>query len=80
MEKIGTVAHFFTNIDVGVIELEKPLEKGDKIRIKGSTTDFEQDVGSMEIDGDKVEKAKSGDSIGMKVKKRVREGDTVYKL
>jgi len=79
-EKIGEVTHYFTDLNVGIIKLEDELELGDKIRIKGSTTDFEQKVNSMEIDREEVERAESGESIGMKVKDRVREGDEVYKV
>lgn len=77
-KKIGEVTHFFTNIDVGVVELSDTLKEGDKIRIKGSTTDFEQEVKSMQIEHETVEEAKKGDSIGLKVKDRVREGDEVF--
>jgi translation elongation factor EF-1alpha len=53
---------------------------GDKIRIKGHTTDLEMDVSSMQIDNAPVEVAKAGDSIGVKVTDRVRKGDAVYKF
>ncbi len=79
-EKIGEVTHYFTDIEVGIIKLEDKLEVGDKIRVKGSTTDFEQEVTSMEIDREEVEESGAGESVGMKVKERVREGDEVYKL
>jgi len=79
-KKVGEVTHYFTDIGVGVIELSDKLEVGDRIRIKGPTTDFEQEVSSMQIDQDDVEQADSGDSIGLKVKQRVRETDEVYKL
>ncbi|RLE44283.1 translation elongation factor-like protein, partial [Candidatus Woesearchaeota archaeon] len=48
--------------------------------IKGATTDFEQTVESMEINRQKIEIAKPGDEIGIKVIDRVREGDKVYKI
>jgi putative protease len=77
---IGKISHFFTNINVAVIELEGTLKKGEKISIEGSTTNFEQDVKSMQVQHKEVEQAKKGDSIGMKVKERVREGDKVYRV
>ncbi len=77
--EVGEVTHYFTNIGVGVIELNGQLEVGDTIRIKGAHTDFTQEVDSMEIDGEKVQKAETGQSVGMKVKERVREGDVVYR-
>ena len=79
-KKIGEITHYFSNIGVGVIELSGKIRVGDKIAIKGSTTDVEQEVGSMEIDRKKVEEAGKGQSIGLKVVDRVREGDEVFKL
>ena len=80
LEKVGEVSHYFTRISVGVIELTSPLKVGDRIAIKGMTTNFEQTVESMEIEHKSVQKAKEGDSIGLKVEERVRMGDVVYKL
>lgn len=79
-KKIGEVTHFFTNISVGVIKLSGSLGVGDTVHFKGATTDFEQEVGSMEIDEEKVEEAGAGQSIGLKVNERVREGDEVFKV
>jgi putative protease len=77
---IGTVSDFFAHPVVAAIELTAALNVGDKIRIKGHTTDLELVVESMQIDNESVETAKSGDSIGVKVTERVRDGDTVYKI
>lgn len=80
LEEIGKVAHYFTKIGVAVIDLTAPLSVGDRIAIRGVTTDIEQTVESMQIEHENVKKAKAGDSIGLKVKDRVREGDVVYKI
>lgn len=77
---IGKVAHYFTKIGVGVIELSDELEVGDRISIEGMTTNLQQTVDSMQIEHENVKSAGSGQSIGMKVEQRVREGDLVYKL
>ena len=79
-EMIGTVEDFFAHPVVAGIELTGTLKVGDKIRIKGHTTDLEMTVGSMQIDNDAVTEAKAGDSIGVKVSDRVRDGDKVYKV
>ena len=79
-EEIGKITHHFSKIGVGVIELSGSLSVGDKIRIKGATTDFEQEIDSMQIEHENVEKADAGQSIGLKVKEPVREHDTVYKV
>ncbi|MBA7611943.1 hypothetical protein ES703_19175 [subsurface metagenome] len=77
---IGKISHYFGNIGVAVIELSDTLKTGETIRIVGGETDFEQTVDSMEVDHKKVEKAKKGDGIGVKVSQKVREGYKVYKV
>ena len=79
-EVIGTVTDFFAHPVVAGIELTATLKVGDKIHIKGYTTDMELVVDSMEINNVGVNQAKAGDSIGVKVSERVRKGDTVYKV
>lgn len=75
---IGKITHFYTKIGVGIIELSSPLKVGDKIKIKGHSTDIEQDVDSIQVDHAEVEEAKKGDVIGLKVSDKVREGDEVF--
>ena len=78
---IGKITHYFTNIGVGVIEITQgDLKGGDKIHIKGATSDFEQTIDSMQIEHENIEKAKKGDAIGLKVDQQVREGDQVFKI
>lgn len=77
--EVGRITHFFSKIDVAVIELKAALSVGDTIAIKGPTTDFEQNVDSMQIEHKNVQRAEPGQSIGMKVMQRVRETDVVYK-
>lgn len=77
---IGKVSHYFSNIGVAVIELSDELKRGDTIRIVGGETDFTQDVESIEIEHQKVETAKVGDSVGLRVSQKVREGYKVYKI
>ncbi|MBL7156326.1 MAG: hypothetical protein ISS87_01885 [Candidatus Pacebacteria bacterium] len=80
-KQIGEITHYFGNISVAVLKLSDSLKAGETIRIVGGTeTDFEQKVKSMEVDHEKVEKAKKGDDVGLKVDEKVREGYKVYKL
>jgi translation elongation factor EF-1alpha len=78
-KEVGLVTHFFSKIDVAVIKLKDELNVGDKILFRGSTTNFDQIVKSMQIEHESVEKAKAGQSIGLKVKDKVRENDVVFK-
>lgn len=78
--EVGKVTDFFAHPVVAGITLSAPLKVGDKIHIKGHTTDLELTVDSMQINNVNVQTAKAGDSVGVKVSERVRRGDTVYKV
>jgi selenocysteine-specific translation elongation factor len=82
MEKklVGKISHYFTKIGVGVVELSDELKVGDRISIEGATTNIQQTVDSMQIEHQNVQSASSGQSIGLKIVERAREGDLVYKL
>lgn len=75
---IGKVTHFFSKINVAGIQLSDTLKVGDKISIEGATTNFEENIDSMQIDNKSVGEAKAGDLIGIKVKDKTRVGDDVY--
>ena len=78
--KIGAVDHFFGNISVCMIKLTDALKVGDKIRIKGATSDLVQDVTLMQIDRVPKQEANAGDLISLKVDQKVRKDDAVYKV
>ncbi len=78
--EIGKVSDFFARPVVAGIQLTASLKLGDRIHIKGHTTDIELTVDSMQINNVDVKQAKTGDAIGIKVTERVRRGDIVYKV
>ena len=78
---VGTVTQFFAKPCVAAIDITSgSLSVGDTIKVKGATTEFEQRVESMEIDRKPVASASAGQSVGIKVKDRVRQHDRVFKL
>ncbi len=80
-EELGEVFTYFSKVEVAGINITNgELKVGDTIHIKGATTDFTQTIDSMEIDRQKVDSASVGQSIGIKVKERVRSKDKVYKI
>lgn len=79
-EEIGRVGDFFARPVVAGIDLTGTVKVGDKVHIKGHTTDLEFTIESMQINNVNVTTAKRGDSIGVKVPDRCRNGDTVYKV
>jgi len=78
--EIGVVSHYFDKVGVAAIKLSSGLKVGDKVQIKGGDVDFEQVVGSIQIQHEKVEKAKAGDEIGIKVEQKVNKNYKVYKV
>jgi len=79
-KQIGAITHYYDHIGVGVVELTGKLKVGDKIHIKGHSTDFSQEVTSMQVEHKNIEEAKKGDAAGMKVDQEVKEHDAVYKV
>ena len=77
--EVGHITHFFSKINVAVLELTAPLAVGDRILVKGPTTDFEQVVESMQIEHANILKAEAGQSVGLKMAAHTKERDVVYK-
>jgi hypothetical protein len=77
--EIGHITHFFPKISVAVVELSEPLAVGERILVKGPSTDFEQVVESMQIEHKNIPRAEAGQSVGLKTVEHVREKDVVYK-
>ncbi|MEK6906781.1 MAG: translation elongation factor-like protein [Nanoarchaeota archaeon] len=77
-KEIGEVSSYFSHVSVAAIILSDKLKVGDKILIKGHTTNFEQKVDSIQIEHEKVKEAKKGDHIGIKVVDKVRPNDKVF--
>ena len=76
---IGCIEHYYSKLGVGIIKLKDKLAVGDKVKIKGHTTDIDQTIDSIQINHADVEEAKKGDVVGIKVPDKVREDDAVYK-
>jgi len=80
-EQVAVIVKFFAKPSVAALEVKNgTIKKGDLLRYKGHTTDFTEEIASMEIDNQPVDEVKAGDLVGVKVKERVREGDKVYKV
>ena len=80
-EQVAVIVKFFAKPSVAALEVTNgTIKKGDLLKYKGHTTDFTEEITSMEIDNESVDEVKVGDLVGVKVKERVREGDKVYKV
>ncbi len=80
-EQVGVIIKFFAKPSVAAIEVTSgSIKVGDTLSYKGHTSDFTEEVSSMQIDNQAVEEATVGQLVGIKVKERVRENDKVYKV
>jgi U32 family peptidase len=77
-KEIGTVSSYFSHVGVAAIKLSGNLKVGDKIRIKGATTDFETKIEEIQIERAPVKSAKKGSHIGIKVPDKARPNDKVF--
>ena len=75
--QVGVVTNYYSKIGVAAVELEAPLQVGDRVHIAGATTDLELVVESIQVDHQPVDSARPGDDVAIKVTDRVRGGDKV---
>ena len=75
---IGAVTHYYHEIGVAIVKFNQNVPVGIELYFKGATTDFRDTVKSMQYDHKPIMKAPKGKQVGIKVKKRVREGDEVH--
>ena len=78
--RVGFVTHYYGRIHVAVLDLEEGIRIGDTIHISGYTTDFVQEVRSLEVNHRQIQAAGAGADVALEVDQRVREGDAVYKV
>lgn len=78
---VGTVLHYFKGPGVAVVRVtEGELAVGDRIRFHGHTTEFTEQLTSMEVDHRKVDRATAGQEVAIQVTDRAREHDQVLKV
>ena len=77
-KEIGKVSGYFSHVGVAAIKLTGKLKVGDKVHVKGHTTDLEVSVGTIQIERKDVKEAKKGNHIGIKVPEKVRPNDKVF--
>jgi translation elongation factor EF-1alpha len=79
-ELVGRITHYFPNIAVAAATLSGELKVGDRVRVKGHTTDFTEAIESLEIEHQKVDRAGPGDDVAFKVSEKARPGDQLLRL
>jgi hypothetical protein len=78
--EIGKVTHYYSHLNVAVLQLTEDLKTGDYVHVLGHTTDFIQKVTSLEIDHHHVASVRAGDDVALKVVEPVRVHDVVYRV
>jgi putative protease len=77
--EIGKVINYYSKIKVAQVELSLPLSVGDRILIKGPSTDFEQNVEAIQVNRKNIQREEGGTNIGLKLMQFARQRDAVYK-
>ena len=78
-DAIGRITHYFSHLSVAAVQLQAPIAVGDRIHIRGHTTNVVQDVSSLEVEHGPVQSAQPGDDVALKVDDHVRDHDLIYK-
>lgn len=78
IQPIGQVTHFFGKISVAVIMLYDNLALGDWIQVYGNTTNFVQQVESMQVNHQPIEAAGADDEVAILVNEKANKGDLIY--
>jgi len=76
---VGKVIHYFNRLGVAAIEIHREIKTGDTIILLGHTTDITQRICSMEIDHQKIDLARAGQTVAVQLVEPARPGDMVYK-
>ncbi len=79
--KVGIVMHYFAKVGVAMIAAtDGPISVGDKIHIKGHTTDHTQVVESLQFERKPVPGIEIGQEAGVKVGCHAHERDEIFKV
>jgi len=76
--KVGSISHYFGKIGVAVLDVTSKIKVGDQIKIKSNCQEFNQEIGSMQMEHENIKEAKKGQSVGLKVDQLVKPGDKVF--
>lgn len=79
--QIGKVTHYYDKLGVAIVEvMNQALKVGDRVKVSGHDKEFTQEVTSLQVEHEKVDKVKAGETCGMKVDEPVKLGDVLYLL
>lgn len=79
-KRAGTVTHYYDHLNVAVLALTDEIRTGDWLHFLGHSTDFKEQVSSLQIEHKPVDAAKPGQDVAIKVVQRVHPNDAVFKV
>lgn len=79
-KRVGIVTHYFDHLSVAVLALTDGIRVGDTLHFLGHSTDFKQEMTSIQIEHKAVDTAKPGEDVAVKVIQRVHPNDAVFKV
>jgi hypothetical protein len=77
--RVGTVRHYFPRLGVARVELDAPLAAGERIYVRGATSDLVAQIRELRVSGEPAARAEGGEAT-LAVPERVRPGDAVFAL
>lgn len=79
--QIGKVTHYYDKLGVAIVEvMNQALKVGDRVKVSGHDKEFTQEVTSLQVEHEKVDKVKAGETCGLKIDEPAKEGDVLYLL
>jgi len=78
--EVGVVLHYYGRAGAAVVSLSRPIHRGDRIYLRGHTTDFVQSVTGLALDGSAVAEAAPPQQVGLQLEQRARVGDRVFRV
>lgn len=80
-QEIGTVTHYFDRPQVAIVRVTAgEITLGDTLHFTGHTTEFTEQVTSMEVEHRKVDRAGAGEEVAIQVIGRARVHDKVSRV
>ena len=79
-KRVGKVTHYFDHLNVAVLALTEGIRVGETLHFLGHSTDFKQQVTSLQIEHKAVETAKPNEDVAMKVDQRVHPNDAIFRI
>ena len=77
-KRIGEVTHYYDRIGVAVIQLSSALAKGDRVHFLGHSSDFTQEITSIQVEHESIDSAKKGAEVAVKTVKPVKPHTAIF--